>query len=193
MDTTAIILAAGENVRLQAAGLAPGRKPLLMHQGEVLIRRLCRQVRTQVSDTIIVCAPNNVEDIVFATKEYEPYYVVQPAARGPQEAVSLALRSALTHDNVLLMGDNFYEEFPLLERDTIYVTADSTDPALHPVGHGVFSDPKYTPPDWPVRWLGPVVFRRPAWIPLQDTWEASFRDVFHMKEIKGVSDMGVIR
>lgn len=193
----AIILAAGENVRLQAAGLAPGRKPLILRDGEVLIRRLCRQAReaevgglTVVDDIIIVCSPSNVEDIVFATKEFECMYVVQPQATGPQHALDLALRCSHPDEEmyVLLMGDNYIAgDLELDERRTISVII-SKDSDLHPIT----LDGRFTDDDTTRRWLGPVTFFRGDWVPGMSTWVDGFYDVhFHLTHTD-TEDMGTL-
>lgn len=191
-----IILAAGENVRLQVAGLAPGRKPLLMREGEVLIRRLCRQARENPCDRIVIVAsPRNVEDIVFATKDFNPMYVVQPDAAGPQAAFRLGLE--LTRDDrvMLLMGDNFIPRWR--ENHGAYPSASVTlcgDEALHPLtDDGFFIEPHAGEC---ARWLGPLTVRVDMLdleAPWPD-WVTAFDNIaFDLVIGEGVEDMGVLK
>jgi hypothetical protein len=191
-----IILAAGENVRLQAAGLAPGRKPLLMHEGEVLIRRLCRQVRSDawIDRLIIVVSPRNVEDIVFATKGFDAMYIVQSEATGPQDAFSLGLKLTRSSSVMLLMGDNFIPEWRHISSQwpSVHVVQ-SADEALHPLTDGGFFIAQRTG-ECP-RWLGPLVVCR-AMLTTDKSWRDwldVFDDVaFDMMDSGGVMDMGVL-
>jgi hypothetical protein len=146
MDTTAVILAGGENVRLQVMGLPPGKKPLMVHNGEVLIRRLCRQVEMLgIERLVIVASPSNCEDIVFATREFDPLIIVQYTG-DVHHAMDLAMSVVQTERVLLLMGDNYVHEVPLVE-NTPYVSvvrAGDGSP-LHRLSGGL-------------HWLGPVLF-----------------------------------
>lgn len=159
MGTTAVILAAGENTRLQVMGLPPGKKPLMVHDGEVLIRRLCRQARSAgCEDIVIVVSPTNCEDIVFATLDFAPYIVVQCQPSSVTDAMTIGMHtmSAVYADDVLLlMGDNYVPGEINLDAGTphfIY-TRQSTDEALTLVA----------PPT--TRWVGPVFFPSTAYAP----------------------------
>lgn len=191
-----IILAAGENVRLQAAGLAPGRKPLLLHEGEVLIRRLCRQVRSDawLDRLIIVASPRNVEDIVFATKGFDAMYVVQPEATGPQDAFNLGLELARSRSAMLLMGDNFIPEWRRIDSrwPSVHVVQ-SADEALHPLTDDGFFTAQRTG-ECP-RWLGPLVVQRSMLTTdmMWHDWVGVFSNVgFEMLDGSGIMDMGVL-
>jgi len=196
----AIILAAGENVRLQAAGLAPGRKPLIIRDGEVLIRRLCRQVVSHVSEIIIVVSPANVEDIIFATKEFHPYYVVQPSATGPQRAVDLALHATHSSSHVLLMGDNFIQEYKhyTVTREGgpgVYVSV-SDDIHLHAIDDdGRFMDEqdRWVHARTRTRWLGPVYFSNDEWTCGRNDWVSAFKGTeFTLLKRDDIEDMGTL-
>lgn len=191
-----IILAAGENVRLQAVGLPPGMKPLMIVENEVLIRRLCRQARALTNgDIIIVCSPTNVTEVIFATQDYASHYVIQPKPEGPCDAVDRAIKLGDADDVMLLMGDNHIEEMPHIHNGYTPVVYGrrSNELALHPIseyGHfvnGVHAEPMF-------RWLGPVAFPKKAWHTGESWWAAALRDTtFIMEEWEGIRDMGVLR
>lgn len=174
MDT--IILAAGENVRLQVAGLAPGRKPLIIREGEVLVRRLARQARERHGwehRLIVVCSPSNAEDIVFATRSLRPRYIIQPEASCPQQAVDLALDLVRTDHVMLLMGDNFIEQLPEDQFTGVSVTS-KDDYALHPVYEGRFIYERNIPNIGTYRWLGPLIFMPEYWQRGATDWVHAF-------------------
>lgn len=175
MDT--IILAAGENVRLQVAGLAPGRKPLIIREGEVLIRRLCRQAQEMHGGrVVVVTSPSNTEDIVFATKDYATHYVVQAVPRGPQDAVDIALNVLRSNRTMLLMGDNFIRELPS-QFHTGLCTIRSSDTHLQPLVNGrfVYEDDVASMPMCD-RWLGPLYFMPQFWHRGESDWVMAFKD-----------------
>lgn len=188
-----IILAAGENVRLQVAGLMPGHKPLLMVENEVLIRRLCRQARTWTAGRIIiVCSPMNAPEIVYATRIFGPHYVVQPDAIGPQDAVDRAFDLTTTHNIALLMGDNYFTNVPFMS-DTpwpsISVTYDH-DEALQPLRDGRFVPTHDDADAW---WLGPLMFPRKQWLRGQSTWVNAFGTI-RFSTFKGdTQDLGTLK
>lgn len=197
MDT--VILAAGENVRLQAAGIPPGKKPLLYRDGEVLVRRLCRQAREHAGGQLtIVVSPRNAEDIAFATDPYNPRMVVQTTAYGPTHALDLALdlRAMSSNGVLLLMADNYIKEWPFPGQLTsadwpkLSVVA-SNDPALHPIdGEGFFTDDR----DSLIRWLGPLTFHRDMYTPESKSWLEAFDNIafdLHTVLPGQVEDMGV--
>jgi hypothetical protein len=191
-----IILAAGENVRLHAAGLAPGLKPLIVVNNEVLIRRLCRQVCDvwSTATIVIVVSPTNANEIVFATHDYLPQYVVQPKAVGPCEAVDRALRLELSPTVCLLMGDNFIKNFapPPIIHPAVTVTYE-LDANLHPLMDGSFITPVNGMDVGDARWLGPLAFNTNMWCSHQQTWVQAFaKHRFQYIEASGIQDMGVL-
>lgn len=195
MDT--VILAAGENVRLQVAGIPPGKKPLLMCEGEVLIRRLCRQVRADrtrgLDDRIvIVTSPGNTEDIAFATREFSPHIVVQLDAIGPTHALDLGLELTRSNRVMLLMADNFIKDWydNAGYTPTVSVVL-SNDHALHPIsGDGFFIRDE----DTLIRWLGPLTFHKDMYTPEAKSWVEAFDNIeFELLHHEGnVKDMGVV-
>lgn len=189
-----IILAAGENVRLQAAGLPPGLKPLMIVENEVLIRRLCRQARALSNgDIIIVCSPTNVQEVIFATKDYASHYVVQPEPIGPCDAVDRAIPLGVSEDVMLLMADNFIQNMPPFHNGftpTVCVTR-RHNLNLHPIRNGQYTTLSEHATGW---WLGPVVFPKNLWKRMCVKWETAFSAItFQEWELKGVQDMGVLK
>lgn len=206
---TAVILAAGENARLQIAGLPPGHKPLLIWQDEVLIRRLARQcIEAKYDQTIIVVSPGNAQDICFAV---EPWldkidFVMQPRPLGPQEAIDRTIDEISVSEYVtVFMADNWmedrYVECQDIERITVthdddeaftemqwtrgtYLTFSHDDP------------PMFSALDKP-RWLGPLCFMRLHWALGGRTWEESLgrarlRAVYinHSEDVKDFGRLG---
>lgn len=188
-----IILAAGENMRLQAAGLAPGLKPLIIVENEVLIRRLCRQARDAYgSHIVIVCSPSNAREIVYATKDYASHYVLQPEAVGPCDAVDRALPLTRSSHVMLLMGDNYLKDIPhTYDEMNILTVQDSEDTALHKVLNGKLVPNDY---EWDARWLGPLTFERKKWRTGKAQWVDALRDItFTCVWDTDAQDMGVLR
>lgn len=187
-----IILAAGENVRLQPSGLSPGHKPLLLVEGEVLIRRLCRQANEiGAMRTIIVCAPTNVPEIVYATHTYSPHYVVQPEAVGPQEAVDRAIGLVRSSRVLLLMGDNFIPDLDHIKDSAHIITVTHRrDDALQPIHDGRFTYDRESADAW---WLGPLVFPTSAWTEGCRNWVEAFK-YNKFKTVEGhARDLGTLR
>jgi len=195
MDT--IILAAGENVRLQAAGIPPGKKPLLYREGEVLVRRLCRQALENASRfspgsrLVVVTNPSNTDDIAFATREFSPRIVVQLDAIGPTHAVDLGLEVTKSHSIMLLMADNFIKHWRTNHgfAPSVCVTT-SDDHALHPIDtDGFFTDDQHSR----IRWLGPLTFHKEMYTLEAKSWLEAFDNIqFTMHEQDGIEDMGVL-
>jgi len=147
-------------------GLPPGKKPLMVHNGEVLIRRLCAQSRDAGCDRIvIVVSPGNCEDVVFATREFDPLLVVQYKQDGVHRAMDLGMMLVeLCDDVLLLMGDNYVPgDINLDGQDPFIFVRESTDAALTLVGREC------------TRWVGPVYFPA-AWHTFDaDTWDVLFK------------------
>lgn len=109
-----VILAAGRNDRL--AGLVPaGLKPALLVDGESLLTRLLREVKSFPGDVTLVVAPGNAALLLelvaaagFNTGELN--VVVQPVPLGPGEAVKRALPYCRGESVVVLCGDNMLGE-----------------------------------------------------------------------------------
>jgi len=114
----AVILAAGRNHRLR--GYVPeSLKPLILVDGVPIIVKQLQAMSTQVrgkitgdmfpaiTRAVVVVSPKNVEAIVdvveanVASIAVNVFYVVQPSATGPVEALRLGLRAL--HGDVLTM------------------------------------------------------------------------------------------
>lgn len=105
-----IILAAGNGSRLE--GIVPtGLKPLLVVNGEPLIKRLVDQVRrAKIGNAItVVVSPTNAAPICELLGE-EHRYVVQPSPRGPGDALLRGLRGWDDCRCMVLMGDNWFAD-----------------------------------------------------------------------------------
>lgn len=194
-----IILAAGENVRLQAAGLAPGMKPLIIVKNEVLIRRLARQAREVAvmsgDRVIIVCSPDNAREVCFASNGYADHYVIQPEPKCPQEAVDRAMPLVQSEHVMLLMGDNYIEEMPdFVTSPSITITRDFRTHSLKGLWNGSFWDLSEHPGGSPdALWLGPIVFPKVKWREGHHTWTFALPTVkFTYIEATGIKDMGVL-
>lgn len=196
MVNDTIILAAGENVRLQAAGLPPSLKPLLMYKGEVLLRRLARQAAEAGSSRIVVVAsPTNAEYVAYATKGFATDIVLQLEPRGPQDAVDTALTLLLTPLVCLLMGDNWC--------DDIYRFVHAHQPRINVIlaAEQVDAD-RYTPVDSEgcihnihkqvsYRWLGPLVVDTMRWKTKSPTWREALYAVSHELCYSTALDLGI--
>lgn len=194
----AIILAAGENVRLQAAGLAPGKKPLLIRDGEVMLRRLARQARVLgASRIIVVASPSNAEDVAYAVTKYDARVVLQTEARGPTQAVDLGLELVQDEHCMLLMGDNYIPNDTCQDIRRLtgprmpnwVVTTRSSDHALHAIN----DEGKFTRTESMTRWLGPLQFTVCNWVPHAGSWtEAFVATPFAIIDAEGIQDIGTL-
>lgn len=100
-----IILAAGNGSRLD--GIVPiGLKPLLLVNGEPLIKRLVRQAAGVSNDITVVVSPTNVGPIIELIGPSLDY-VVQPTPFGPGDALLRGLRGWDDARCMVLLGDNW--------------------------------------------------------------------------------------
>lgn len=101
-----MILAGGKGSRLEGV-MPPYWKPLLPHQGRCLINKIYEQVRPHTDRVFVVVAPENALQISqVLPKESGVIIVVQPEAKGPGDALVLALRLTKSDKVLVVMGDN---------------------------------------------------------------------------------------
>lgn len=101
----AVILAGGKGSRLGGV-LPPYMKPFMPVRGVPLVARLVNQVEPYVHNTFVVVAPENALQMAHVLKGHRVYMVVQPTAKGPGDALAIALTLTKQQKVLVLMGDN---------------------------------------------------------------------------------------
>lgn len=101
----AVILAGGKGSRLDGV-MPPWWKPLMPVMGLPLVCRIVDQVEMYVERTFIVVAPENALQVTQVLGNREATLIVQRTARGPGDALRLALDLSRASAALVLMGDN---------------------------------------------------------------------------------------
>jgi molybdopterin-guanine dinucleotide biosynthesis protein A len=104
----AVILAGGKGSRLNGI-MPPYWKPLLPHLSVPLVRRIYEQVEPVADEHVfVIAAPENALQIsqIMPTNRLKLVIVVQREARGPGDALMLALRLTKQKHLLVVMGDN---------------------------------------------------------------------------------------
>lgn len=110
MTTTHVVILAGGAGRRLSGVVPTGLKPLLLANGEPLVKRLVRQAYANglASSITVVVSPTNAAPIVEVVAANGVHYVVQPTPRGPGDALLRALRHVDPgHRALVVMGDNY--------------------------------------------------------------------------------------
>jgi dTDP-glucose pyrophosphorylase len=105
----AIVLAAGRNDRLR--GYVPAyMKPLILVNGEPIIKTLVQGLATVAGRIIIVCAPQNATQIVDVLSGVAPLaevlFCLQPEATGPRGAVYIGAQMVTRKSVMVVCADN---------------------------------------------------------------------------------------
>lgn len=105
----AIVLAAGRNDRLR--GYVPAyMKPLILVNGEPIIKTLVQGLATVTGRIIIVCAPQNATQIVDVLQGVAPLaevlFALQPEATGPRGAVYIGAQMLSSRSVMVVCADN---------------------------------------------------------------------------------------
>jgi len=131
----AIILAAGSNERLK--GIVPSYyKPLILVDGEPLIKRIVRQVKHwRPGRIVVVASPYNIQAIVDVLEDggsSDLQYVIQPTPTGPINAVYRGVLACSAPAVNIICGDNIisHDDFEGLHRKFQKLMADQNDMLL---------------------------------------------------------------
>ncbi|MFI7123104.1 NTP transferase domain-containing protein [Amycolatopsis sp. NPDC049868] len=163
MDT--IILAAGRGSRLE--GIAPPYfKPLLIVDGEPLIRAIARTAADVVGGrTVIVAAPENTLLLCQVLAGIPAEVVVQREPRGPGDALLTGLRLVTSPEVYVLLGDNVVSP---LDAEKV---AQATSPAVGVVPMPLAEVERFTYLTSENRWVEKVAHseenadgHRPCWV-----------------------------
>ena len=124
-----VILAGGRNERLRGI-VPPFMKPLLVVNGQCLLvnaARLACEAAGRTNRVIVVTAPQNTLQISEVLQDAgladSVDLVVQPAPRGPGDALLRAFKMVGTKNTLILLGDNSLSRQDV---ETIYLQGDST-------------------------------------------------------------------
>lgn len=109
MSCDALILAAGENTRLQGI-VPPFMKPLMLVNGKPLVRHaIDHAMEWGAKHAVIVVSPDNASLIPTVVPHVGVHWVLQPRAEGVVDAIRRGMHAVKSDMTLILCADNTFD------------------------------------------------------------------------------------